>query len=82
MVEIGNGDQRVEDHFVEATDMIEIGKGGRRAEDHFVGSDQMIDIDKGGQRVELFAVRVPGKAATAQEAQEAFLTSMVEMDTF
>jgi hypothetical protein len=27
-------------------------------------------------------VQVPGKAARAQEAQEAFLTSVVKMDTF
>ncbi len=26
-----NSGQRVEDHFVEVTDMIEIGKGGQRA---------------------------------------------------
>ena len=62
--------------------MIEIGKGGRRLEDHFVGSDQMIEIGKGGQRVELFEVQVPGKAARAHKAQEAFLTSVVKMDTF
>ena len=32
MVEIGNGDQRLEDHFVGSDQMIEIGKGGRRVE--------------------------------------------------
>jgi len=31
MVEVGKGGQRLEDHFVEVTDMIEIGKGGQRA---------------------------------------------------
>ncbi len=32
MVEIGKGDQRLEDHFVEVTDMIEIGNSGQRGE--------------------------------------------------
>ena len=62
--------------------MVEIGKGDQRVEDHFVGPDQMIEIGKGGQRVELSRVQVPGKAARAQEAQEAFLTNAVKMDTF
>lgn len=60
MVEIDNSGQRVEDHFVEVTDMVEIGNSGQRVEDHFVGPDQMIEIGKAGQRVELFEVQVPG----------------------
>ena len=52
MVEIGNGDQRAEDHFVEVTDMVEIGNGGQRMEDHFVEATDMIEIGKGGRRVE------------------------------
>jgi hypothetical protein len=82
MVEIGNGDQRAEDHFVGSDQMIEIGKGGRRLADHFVEVTDMVEVGNSGQRVELFEVQVPGKAARAQEAQEAFLTSVVKMDTF
>ena len=62
--------------------MVEIGKGDQRVEDHFVGPDQMIEIGKGGQRVELSRVQVPGEAARAHKAQEAFLTNAVKMDTF
>ena len=31
MVEIGKGGQRMEDHFVEVTDMVAIGSGAQRA---------------------------------------------------
>jgi len=61
MVEVGKGGRRLEDHFVEATDMIEIGKGGRRLADHFVEVTDMVEIGKGDQRMELFGVQVPGE---------------------
>jgi hypothetical protein len=60
MVEVGKGDKREEEHFVEVTDMVEIGKGDQRVEDHFVEVTDMIEIGRGGQRVELFGLQVPG----------------------
>lgn len=50
MTEIGNGDPRVEDHFVEATDMVGIGNSGQRVGDHFVDVTDRIEIGKGGRR--------------------------------
>ena len=50
MIEIGKGGRRLEDHFVEVTDMIEIGKGGRRLADHFVEVTDMFEIGNSGQR--------------------------------
>lgn len=41
--------RRVEDHFVDITEMIAI-DSGQRVEDHFVEIDQMVEIGSGAQR--------------------------------